>query len=83
MARQNGTATQEIMELLMQTGISENMAQCFQILINEAMKMERTAYLNASPYERHPERIDQSNGFKPKTIHTIVDRQSKLTPVGK
>ncbi len=41
------------MELLMQTGVSENMAQCFQMLINEAMKMERTAYLQASPYERN------------------------------
>jgi hypothetical protein len=30
MAQQNGTATQEIMELLMQTGISENLAQCIQ-----------------------------------------------------
>jgi transposase-like protein len=72
MARQNGTATQEIMELLMQTGVSENMAQCFQMLINEAMKMERTAYLQASPYERNVDRIDQSNGFKSKTLHTRI-----------
>ena len=44
MAQQNGTATQEIMELLMHTGISENLAQCIQMLVNEAMKMEPTSY---------------------------------------
>jgi putative transposase len=72
MAQQNGTATQEIMELLIQTGVSENMAQCVQMLINEAMKMERSAYLNARPYQRTPDRMDHANGYKPKTLHTRI-----------
>lgn len=72
MAQQHGTATQEIMELLMQTGVSENMAQCVQLLINEAMKMERSAYLNAQPYQRTPDRMDHANGYKPKTLHTRI-----------
>jgi len=49
MARKNGTATEEIMELLMQTGISENMAQVVQLLVNEAMRLERSGYLNTQP----------------------------------
>lgn len=72
MARQNGTATTEIMELLIQTGVGETMAHCFQLLINEAMKMERSAYLQASPYERNAERVDHANGFKSKTLHTRI-----------
>lgn len=80
MARQNGTATQEIMELLMQTGVSENMAQCVQMLLNEAMKMERTAYLQASPYERNAERIDYANGYKPKTLQTRIGEVELTVP---
>ena len=68
MARINGT--EEIMELLMPTGVSENMAQVVQLLVNEAMRMERTGYLNALPYERTQERVDHANGFKPKTLKT-------------
>jgi len=72
MARQHGSATTEIMELLIQTGVGETMAHCFQLLINEAMKMERSAYLQASPYERNAERVDHANGFKSKTLHTRI-----------
>lgn len=60
------------MELLIQTGVGETMAHCFQLLINEAMKMERSAYLQASPYERNAERVDHANGFKSKTLHTRI-----------
>ena len=80
MARQNGTATQEIMELLTQTGVSENMANCVQMLINESMKMERTAYLQASPYERSAERIDYANGYKPKTLQTRIGELELTVP---
>ena len=80
MARQNGTATQEIMELLTQTGVSENMANCVQMLINESMKMERTAYLQASPYERSAERIDYANGYKPKTLQTRIGEVDLTVP---
>ena len=80
MARQNGTATQEIMELLTQTGVSENMANCVQMLINESMKMERTAYLQASPYERNAERIDYANGYKPKTLQTRIGEVELTVP---
>ena len=69
MARINGTATEEIMELLMQTGVSENMAQVVQLLVNEAMRMERTGYLNALPYERTPERVDHANGYPKRLKH--------------
>lgn len=80
MARINGTATEEIMELLMQTGVSENMAQVVQLLVNEAMRMERTGYLNALPYERTQERVDHANGFKPKTLKTRLGELELAVP---
>ncbi|NBV83729.1 hypothetical protein EBR57_06380 [bacterium] len=83
MARQNGTATEEIMELLMQTGISENMAQVVQLLVNEAMRIERSGYLNAQPYERTQDRVDQANGFKPKFLKTrIPQNPNRRTRIG-
>jgi len=80
MARQNGTATEEIMELLMQTGISENMAQVVPLLVNEAMRMERSGYLNARPYERTQDRVDQANGFKPKVLKTRIGELELAVP---
>lgn len=41
-----------------------------QVLLNEAMKLERSAVLGARPHERTPLRRGQANGFKPKTVET-------------
>ena len=43
-----------------------------RILMNEAMKAERSQALNAGPYERNPERRGYANGFKDKTMQTRV-----------
>jgi putative transposase len=42
----------------------------FQLLLNEAMKVERSEHLHAQPYERTEGRLGQANGFKPKTLLT-------------
>jgi len=44
--------------------------EMIRILINLAMQIERQTYLEAGPYERTPERKDQANGYKPKTVNT-------------
>ena len=80
MAQQNGTAIQEIMELLTQTGLNENLAQCMQMILNEAMKIERGRYLNAAPYERTPNRFDSANGFKPKSLQTRIGELELAIP---
>jgi transposase-like protein len=46
--------------------------EMINILINEAMRLEREQYLNAGPYERTPERRGHANGYKPKTVKTRV-----------
>jgi transposase-like protein len=50
----------------------EGMADSIRLLINEAMKIERSESLQAHPYERTEERKGHSNGFKNKTVQTRV-----------
>jgi len=44
--------------------------EALRILVNEASRIERAQHLQAMPYERSAQRIDQANGFKPKTVLT-------------
>jgi hypothetical protein len=50
------------------------MADAMQILFNEAMKVERNAFVNAEPYERTAERRGHGTGFKPKTVKSRVSQ---------
>ena len=59
----------DVLELLGEHGF-EGLAQAMRVLLNEAMKLERSAVLCARPYERTPLRRGQANGFKPKTVQT-------------
>jgi putative transposase len=61
----------ELLTLLSEQGF-DGMARAMQLLVNEAMKLERSAVLGARPYERTPARRGQANGFKPKTVQTRV-----------
>ena len=46
----------------------EGVPQAMEILINEAMKIERGEVLRAKPYERSEERLGYANGFKNKSL---------------
>jgi len=59
----------EMINLIMENGI-EAVPKAIEILINEAMKIERAEALKADPYERSDERSGYANGYKPKTLHT-------------
>lgn len=50
----------------------EGMAESMRIIVNEAMKIERSAALEAEPFERSDSRRGYANGFKNKTINTRV-----------
>ena len=58
-----------VLQLLSSQG-SANLAECFRLLLNEAMHQERSAVLQARPYERCEGRLGHANGFKPKTLAT-------------
>jgi len=58
----------------------EQMSAAIQILFNEAMKLERSAYLGAEPYERTAERRSYANGFKPKTLNSRLGKLELQIP---
>jgi len=69
----------EAVELIAEQGL-DGMAQAMQILLNEAMLIERARYLQAEPYERNESRLDYANGFKPKQLKTKVGEVSLQIP---
>lgn len=67
------------LELLAEHGF-DSMASALQILLNEAMELERSAFLKAAPYERTDERRGLANGFKPKRVATRVGELNLSVP---
>jgi transposase-like protein len=65
------TLPTELLEQIAANGI-EKVPELIRIVINAAMQAERQQYLGAAPYQRTPERQDQANGYKPKTVKTRV-----------
>ena len=63
----------QLLELLARAGF-DGMKDVLTTLLNEAMKLERAAYLNAEPHQRTPARRGYANGFKPKTLDTRLGR---------
>ncbi len=57
------TEKKSILEHLISQG-SQNLAPVIELLLNEAMKIEREAALKAGPYERNIDRTGYANGFK-------------------
>ncbi len=66
---ENNTTTSSIFEIIQQNNL-QGMEQAMTILINEAMKLERSKHLQCEPFERSDSRLDYANGFKPKTVNT-------------
>ncbi len=58
------------MELLIKNGFG-GIAESVGLLMNTAMKLERSRHLNAGPYERKADRIGYANGYKAKTRSTL------------
>lgn len=58
-----------VVQLLCESGLSQ-MAEAVRIMLNEAMKIERSQAIGAGPYERSDRRQGYANGFKAKTVET-------------
>ena len=69
----------DVLTLLVDQGF-EGFANAMQILLNEAMKLEREMVLGAQPYERTPTRRGYANGFKPKTVETRLGNLELSVP---
>jgi transposase-like protein len=66
-------------EVLFEKGL-DGLGSAVEILINEAMRIERARYLNAEPYERTEARSDYANGFKPKQLKTRLGALNLQVP---
>ena len=58
----------------------DGMSEAIAVLMNEAMRLERSAFLGADPHERTPERRGHANGFKPKSVKTRVGKVDLQVP---
>ena len=73
------TAIENVLELLSEHGLGA-MAEAMQTLLNEAMKLERSEFLRASPGERTDERTGYANGFKGKAMRTRLGELALRVP---
>jgi len=67
--RVEDTTIAHVMETLIENGL-DGMADALSVLLNEAMKLERSKFLQAAPFERTEGRRGYANGFKDKTIRS-------------
>ncbi len=72
----------DAVQLLADNGF-EGMANAMQILFNEAMKLERTEYIGAEPYQRTDQRRAYANGFKSKTVSSRLGKLAVGSPSNK
>jgi len=73
------TVFTELLQLLSDHGF-EGMSEAIEILLNEAMKLERSDVLGAMPYQRSESRRGYANGFKPKTVNSRLGRLQLKVP---
>lgn len=70
---------ESVLEHLLEEG-SSGFKSALETLLNEAMKLERSWHINATPYERSEERAGYSNGFKNKQLKTSIGQLSLKVP---
>ena len=73
------TVIRAAMESLIENGL-DGMGEALRLLMNEAMKIERSEFLQAAPYQRSEERVGYANGFKDKTVETRVGKIGLQVP---
>jgi transposase-like protein len=52
----------------------------FEILLNEAMRIEQEQALGARLYQRTDDRMGYANGYKPKAVDTLMGKISVNVP---
>lgn len=63
------SAVDTVVQLLSESGLSQ-ISEAVRIILNEAMRIERSRAIEAEPYQRTERRRGYANGFKPKTVNT-------------
>ena len=73
------TKLSSMAEVLSEKGL-DGLGNAVEILINEAMRIERDRHLNAAAYERSSERTGYANGYKPKQLTTRLGSLNLSVP---
>lgn len=66
-------------EVLSEKGL-DGLGSAVELLINEAMRIERDRHINATAYERTEMRSGYANGFKPKQLNTRLGSLNLQVP---
>ena len=69
----------DVLELLVAEGF-EGMAKAMSIMLNEAMRLDRSQHLGAGPWERVEARQGYANGYKPKQVQSRIGNLSLQVP---
>jgi putative transposase len=69
----------QVVELLTENGC-EGYAQVLELILNQAMLIERSQALGAEPYQRSESRLGHANGFKPKTLTSRLGKLNLQIP---
>lgn len=77
--RINDTKLSDLAEIISENGM-DGIGSAIQILINQAMIIERDRHLHAQAYERTDSRTGYANGFKPKTLKTRLGALNLAIP---
>ncbi|MEG1071543.1 MAG: transposase [Akkermansia sp.] len=63
-----------LINMLFHYGLAEGMPRIAEIIVNNAMLIERAQHLQADSYQRSPERTGYANGFKKKSLLTSMGK---------
>lgn len=75
----DNTAIGQMLEAVITQGM-DGLETAISILLNEAMKVERSRALGAEPWQRSEQRLGYANGYKPKSLNTRIGRLSLQVP---
>jgi putative transposase len=73
------TPLSEILTVLIEQG-ADGFQSILEYLLNTCMKIERTQFLGAEPYQRTDRRVSQANGFKDKTLNSRLGKMRVHVP---
>lgn len=77
--QKDNTAIGQMLEAVISDGL-EGLETAVSILLNEAMKVERSRALGAEPWQRSRHRLGYANGYKPKSLNTRIGKLSLQVP---
>jgi transposase-like protein len=73
------TAIGQMLEAVIENGL-EGLGTAVSILLNEAMRVERSRALGAEPWQRSEQRLGYANGYKPRSLNTRVGKLDLQVP---